>query len=92
MSVKSLVPSGFYWANPKHEDGELTIVQVSTVFGEDHDFWTFAVIGSDEHQMLSDFDILAPVDMPSLVISFNVRAVIACLHKFALIAASPQSA
>jgi hypothetical protein len=34
-------------------------VQVSTIFGDDPDYWTLAVIGSDQHFMPSEFEILA---------------------------------
>ncbi|EPE94621.1 hypothetical protein [Rhizobium grahamii] len=64
MLVASLVPGSFYWARPLAGNDEFTIVQVSTVFGEDRDFWTLAVIGSDQHHMLSDFEIIGPVDEP----------------------------
>lgn len=56
--MKSLVPGGFYWAaSEKHGDGKMTVVQVSTVFGEDPDYWTLAVLGSDQHHMIDDFEI-----------------------------------
>ena len=61
--MKSLVPDAFYWArSDKHTDGRTTIVQVSTIFGEDPDFWTLAVLGSDQHQMISDFELVALVE------------------------------
>ena len=61
--MKSLVPDAFYWArSDKHTDGRTTIVQVSTIFGEDPDFWTLAVLGSDQHHMISDFELIALVE------------------------------
>jgi hypothetical protein len=61
--MKSLVPDAFYWArSDKHTDGRTTIVQVSTIFGEDPVFWTLAVLGSDQHHMISDFELVALVD------------------------------
>jgi hypothetical protein len=61
--MKSLVADKFYWArSSKHADGRTTIVQVSTIFGEAPDFWTLAVVGSDQHHMLSDFEIIAVVE------------------------------
>jgi hypothetical protein len=61
--MKSLVADEFYWArSSKHADGRTTIVQVSTIFGEAPDFWTLAVVGSDQHHMLSDFEIIAVVE------------------------------
>jgi hypothetical protein len=61
--MKSLVPDAFYWArSDRHSAGRTTIVQVSTIFGEDPDFWTLAVLGSDQHHMISDFEIIALVE------------------------------
>ncbi|MBO9198341.1 hypothetical protein J5277_29895 [Rhizobium sp. 16-449-1b] len=61
--MKSLVPDAFYWArSDKHTDGRTTIVQVSTILGEDPDFWTLAVLGSDQHHMISDFELVALVE------------------------------
>ncbi|MBO9198433.1 hypothetical protein J5277_30375 [Rhizobium sp. 16-449-1b] len=61
--MKGLVPDAFYWArSDKHRDGRTTIVQVSTIFGEDPDFWTLAVLGSDQHHMISDFELVALVE------------------------------
>jgi hypothetical protein len=40
----------------------MTIVQVSTIFGEDPDFWTLAVLGSDQHHMIGDFELIALVE------------------------------
>ncbi len=61
--MKSLVPDAFYWArSDRHTAGRTTIVQVSTIFGEDPDFWTLAMLGSEQHHMISDFDIIALVE------------------------------
>ncbi|MBO9127845.1 MULTISPECIES: hypothetical protein [unclassified Rhizobium] len=61
--MKSLVPDAFYWArSDKHTDGRTTIVQVSTVLGEDPDYWTLAVLGSDQHHMIGDFELIALVE------------------------------
>jgi hypothetical protein len=63
--VTSLIPDAFYWvSSPRHFDGKPTIVQVSTVFGEDPDYWTFALIGVDQHAMPGDFQIIGSVDLP----------------------------
>lgn len=64
MLVKRLVPGSFYWARSKFTGSETTIVQVSSVFGEDDRFWTLVTCGSDEHHMPSDFDIIARIDEP----------------------------
>jgi hypothetical protein len=60
--MKSLVPGDFYWARSKKDvNDEVTIVQVSAIFGDSPDFWTLAVPGSDQHHMVGDFEIIAPV-------------------------------
>ncbi len=65
MVETSLVPNALYWArSPKHFDGEDTVVQVSTIFGEHPDFWTLALLGTEEHAMPGDFEIVAPVNAP----------------------------
>jgi hypothetical protein len=62
MSLSSLVPYAFYWArSSEHFEGRPTVVQVSTVFGEDPDYWTLALIGTDQHAMIGDFEIIEQV-------------------------------
>jgi hypothetical protein len=61
--MKNLVPDEFYWArSSRYADGRTTIVQVSTIFGEDPDFWTLAVVGSEQHHMIGDFEVIALVE------------------------------
>ena len=63
MVAARLVPGGFYWAkSAKYFEGRTTVVQVSTVFGRDPDYWTLALLGTDQHAMPSEFEIIAPVD------------------------------
>ncbi len=65
MVAASLVPHAFYWAkSSKYFDGRPTIVRVSTVFGEDSDYWTLALLGTDQHAMPADFEIIAPAELP----------------------------
>jgi hypothetical protein len=60
--MTSLVPDHFYWAKSgKVAAGRPTVVQVSTVFGDEREYWTFAVVGSEQHYMIGDFEILACV-------------------------------
>ena len=71
MFVASLVPGNLYWARSlKYFDGKITVVEISTVFGEDPEFWTVAVLGSDQHFMPGDFEIFAPVEPP---VAFPMR-------------------
>lgn len=65
MVAASLVPQGFYWArSSKYFGGRRTIVQVSTVFGTDPDYWTLALLGTDQHAMPAEFEVIAPVEFP----------------------------
>ncbi|MDK4731503.1 hypothetical protein [Rhizobium sp. CNPSo 3490] len=65
MSAASLMPGCFYWAkSSKFFDGNLTVVQLSTVFGTHPDYWTLALMGTDQHAMPSDFEIIGPLEMP----------------------------
>ena len=60
------VPGAFYFVrSDKHSGGRPTVVQVSTVFGEDREYWTLVAIGSDQHYMISDFDQLSRIEFPS---------------------------
>lgn len=62
MSISSLVPGAFYWASSAdHFGGRPTVVQVSTVFGEDPDYWTLALLGNDQHAMIADFEIIEQI-------------------------------
>jgi len=62
VAARTLNPARFYWAkSSKYNDGETTIVQISTIFGDELDYWTLAVLGSDQHHMIADFDIIAEV-------------------------------
>ncbi|TCL71045.1 hypothetical protein [Rhizobium sp. BK251] len=61
--MKSLVPEAFYWArSDNHTSGRMTIVQISTIFGDSPDYWTIAVPGSDQHHMIGDFELIALVE------------------------------
>jgi hypothetical protein len=65
MFTASLVPEAYYWArSSRHFDGKLTVVQVSTVFGEEPNYWTLALPGTDQHAMPSDFEIIVQVVPP----------------------------
>ncbi|QIO75668.1 hypothetical protein ELH99_04775 [Rhizobium leguminosarum] len=65
MVAASLVPGAVYWAkSSKYFDGRATIVQVSTVFGDDPAYWTLALLGTDQHAMPADFEIIASVELP----------------------------
>jgi hypothetical protein len=60
--MTGLEPGAYYWAFAKEQDAQATIVQVSTIFGEDPEYWTLALIGSDEHKMPEEFCIIQRID------------------------------
>ncbi|MDR9815097.1 hypothetical protein [Rhizobium hidalgonense] len=65
MGAASFMPGCFYWAkSSRFFDGKITVVQVSTIFGAEPDYWTLALLGTDQHAMPSDFEIIAPAEMP----------------------------
>lgn len=65
MVAASLVPGAFYWAkSSRYFDGRTTVVQVSTVFGKEPDYWTLALLGTDQHAMPTEFEIIAPAELP----------------------------
>lgn len=58
-----LVPDAYYWAALKGSD-DLQIVQVSTVFGRQPHHLTVAVMSSEQHYSLEDFDFHALIMPP----------------------------
>jgi hypothetical protein len=68
--MTSLVPEAYYWARPlRQSKRNPIIVQVSTVFGAEPDYWTLAVPGSDQHHMITDFQLIELIQPPTLEIS-----------------------
>ena len=71
ISIEQLQPNHFYWARRLPAKGvrafdpnDIEVVQVSTVFGAVSEFWTVAVMGSDEHFDLASFEFLHKVPAP----------------------------
>jgi len=63
--MTKLVPDGFYWArSDKHNDGEVTVVRVSTIFGAEPEYWTLVVLGCEQHHMPCDFKIIERLSPP----------------------------
>ncbi|KAA0684816.1 hypothetical protein DTW90_35760 [Neorhizobium sp. P12A] len=66
MAYTGLEPDGIYWARRKASKSEpLTVVQVSTLFGDEHEYWTLVQLGSDQHHMPGDFEIVEKITDPS---------------------------
>ncbi len=57
-----LEPGAYYWAVARQPEAQPVVVQVSTVFGEDREYWTLALVGSDQHKMPEEFSILARIE------------------------------
>lgn len=67
MVAARLVLDGFYWAKScRYFEGRTTVVQVSTVFGRDPDYWTLALLDTDQHAMPSEFEIIGQVEPAEL--------------------------
>ena len=71
IAIDKLEPKRFYWARrlplkgaPASAPSDIEIVQVSTVFGAASEFWTVAVMGSDEHFDLAAFEFFHKVASP----------------------------
>lgn len=71
ISIEQLQPNHVYWARrlpvegmPASYPNEVEVVQVSTVFGAASEFWTVAVMGSEEHFDLASFEFLHKVAAP----------------------------
>ena len=71
IGTDQLEPNRFYWARRLSVEGatisepnDIEVVQVSTVFGATAEFWTVAVMGSDEHFDLAAFEFFHKVPSP----------------------------
>ncbi|MGA1802188.1 hypothetical protein [Rhizobium sp. HT1-10] len=71
IGIEQLQPNHFYWARLLPNEGslasepnEIQVVQVSTVFGAASEFWTVAVMGSDEHFDFASFEFFHKVPTP----------------------------
>lgn len=60
---EELRAGAYYWARRTGAD-EAEVVQVSDIFGRDRDYWTIAVMGSDQHHSLSEFAFLIRLIRP----------------------------
>lgn len=60
---EDLRPGSYYWARRCNEE-DAEIVQVSNVFGSDREYWTVAVMGSDQHRSLKEFVFLIRLMKP----------------------------
>ncbi|KAA0685621.1 hypothetical protein DTW90_35140 [Neorhizobium sp. P12A] len=65
-----ITPPNCYWVRRKEPNGEvaaLQIAQVSNVFGASPDYWSVAVLGSDQHSSLAEFEFIVEITAPTQV-------------------------
>lgn len=75
IPLAKLEPDCFYWATRRDDQGATAqIVQVSTIFGAEREYWTVACMGSDEHHMLGDFEFIVRIVPPSSKIAVDLAA------------------
>lgn len=60
---EDLRAGSYYWARRSSED-KAEVVQVSDVFGQERQYWSVAVVGSDQHHSLSEFTFLIKLIRP----------------------------
>jgi hypothetical protein len=53
----------YYWARRTGSD-DVEVVQVSDIFGSAKEYWTVAVMGSEQHHSLSEFSFLIRLIKP----------------------------
>lgn len=66
IAEEDLEPQHIYWATLRDTpDGEPTVVQISTVFGASREYWSVAMLGTDQHFSLNNFRFLAKAEHPA---------------------------
>lgn len=63
IDPENLRVGSFYWARRAGAD-DAEIVQVTDVFGAAREYWSIAVMGSDQHYSPRDFDFLIRLMKP----------------------------
>lgn len=53
----------YYWTRHTGSD-DVEVVLVSNIFGSDKEYWTVAVMGSEQHHSLSEFSFLIRLIKP----------------------------
>ncbi|MBB6487784.1 hypothetical protein [Rhizobium lusitanum] len=75
IPLTKLGPDCFYWATRRDDpSSKAQIVQVSTVFGAEREYWTVACMGSDEHRMPGDFEFIVRIVAPSSKLAVALAA------------------
>jgi hypothetical protein len=80
IAVERLEANAFYWARrrpahgaPAGEPYDIEVVQISTVFGAASEFWTVAVIGTDEYFDLGAYDFFHKVPSPPMAAAWRAN-------------------
>ena len=75
IPLAKLEPDCFYWATSRADRGaKAEVVQLSTIFGAEPEYWTVARLGSDEHRMPGDFEFIVRIVPPSSRFVMDVAA------------------
>lgn len=75
IPLTKLEPDCFYWATRRDDRGaKAQVVQVSTVFGAEREYWTVACLGSDEHRMPAEFEFIVRIVPPSSKFAVELAA------------------
>ncbi|WFU91424.1 hypothetical protein QA644_25035 (plasmid) [Rhizobium sp. CC1099] len=62
IGLAGLKPGCFFWAVSRKVGGQTPeVVRISTEFGQEREFWTVLVTGSDQHHMPDDFEFIVEV-------------------------------
>jgi hypothetical protein len=64
LKSELIEPDTLYWARRPGE-AEMQIVMISTIFGTARDYWTVAVMGSDQHHTLDEFQFVTKAVPPA---------------------------
>jgi hypothetical protein len=64
LKMNDLVAEQLYWARRKSsaDDDRPEVVQISTVFGSSRDYWSVAMLGTDQHYSVNEFIFLARIE------------------------------
>jgi hypothetical protein len=76
IALSDLVAEQFYWSRRRtgtDAEREPQIVRVSSIFGSTREFLTIAIVGSDQHYALEEFDFVGVVPKFDVSVSHEER-------------------
>ncbi|TWF42231.1 hypothetical protein [Neorhizobium alkalisoli] len=64
LELDDLEAEQIYWARRKMStsNDQSEVVQISTVFGLSRDYWSVAMLGTDQHYSVTDFVFLKKIE------------------------------